>query len=106
VAVAPRHGSLNGGVPRSTSGSLAKFTAIRRASSLVSSLAAERRPGTSSKYKYASVCEALFAKFVQSLQFQAAIKRTAALIRSPTGFNARARWETAGVRCISSRSLL
>jgi hypothetical protein len=30
-------------------GSLAKFTAIRRASSLVSSLAADRRPGSSSK---------------------------------------------------------
>jgi hypothetical protein len=33
---------------RSSSGSLAKFAAIRRASSLVSSLAAERRPGSSS----------------------------------------------------------
>jgi hypothetical protein len=31
------------------SGSLAIFTAIRRASSLVSSLAADRRPGSSSK---------------------------------------------------------
>ena len=31
------------------SGSLAKFAAIRRASSLVSSFAAERRPGSSSK---------------------------------------------------------
>ncbi len=33
----------------SNSGSLAKFAAIRRASSFVSSLAAERRPGSSSK---------------------------------------------------------
>ena len=33
----------------STSGSLAKFAAIRRASSRVSSLAADRRPGSSSK---------------------------------------------------------
>ncbi len=33
----------------SSSGSLAKFTAIRRASSLVSSFATERRPGSSSK---------------------------------------------------------
>jgi hypothetical protein len=33
----------------SSSGSLAKFAAIRRASSLVSSFAAERRPGSSSK---------------------------------------------------------
>jgi len=32
-----------------SSGSLVKFTAIRRASSLVSSLAAEHRPGSSSK---------------------------------------------------------
>jgi len=31
------------------SASLAKFAAIRRASSLVSSLAADRRPGSSSK---------------------------------------------------------
>jgi hypothetical protein len=31
---------------RNSSGSLAIFTAIRRASSLVSSLAAERRPGS------------------------------------------------------------
>jgi hypothetical protein len=36
-------------LPRSSSGSLAKFAAIRRASSLVSSFAAERRPGSSSK---------------------------------------------------------
>ena len=34
---------------RNNSGSLAKFAAIRRASSRVSSLAAERRPGSSSK---------------------------------------------------------
>jgi len=34
---------------RSSSGSLAIFAAIRRASSLVSSLAAERRPGSSPK---------------------------------------------------------
>ncbi len=34
---------------RSSSGSLAKLTAIRRASSLVSSFAAERRPNSSSK---------------------------------------------------------
>jgi len=34
---------------RSSSGSLAKLTAIRRASSLVSSLAADRWPGSSSK---------------------------------------------------------
>jgi SAM (Sterile alpha motif) domain-containing protein len=34
---------------RNSSGSLAKFTAICRASSLVRSFAAERRPGSSSK---------------------------------------------------------
>jgi len=34
---------------RSSSGSLAKFAAMRRASSLVSGLAAERRPNSSSK---------------------------------------------------------
>ena len=34
---------------RSGSASLAKLTAIRRASSLLSSLAADRRPGSSSK---------------------------------------------------------
>ena len=34
---------------RSSSGSLANFAAMRRASSRVSSLAAERRPGSSSK---------------------------------------------------------
>ena len=34
---------------RSISGSLAMLAAMRRASSLVSSLAAERRPGSSSK---------------------------------------------------------
>lgn len=33
---------------RKSSGSLAKFAAIRRASSLLSSLAEERRPGSSS----------------------------------------------------------
>ena len=37
----------------SSSGSLAKFTANRRASSLVSSFAAERRPGSSSKLEIA-----------------------------------------------------
>ena len=40
---------LVGPFRRSSSGSLAKFAASRRASSLVSSLAAERRPGSSSK---------------------------------------------------------
>jgi hypothetical protein len=34
---------------RNSSGNLAMFTAIRRASSLLSNLAAERRPGSSSK---------------------------------------------------------
>jgi hypothetical protein len=34
---------------RNNSGSLAMFTAIRRASSLLSSFATERRPGSSSK---------------------------------------------------------
>jgi len=34
---------------RNSSGSLAMFAAIRRASSLVSNFAAERRPGSSSK---------------------------------------------------------
>ena len=42
-------GSLIGSGPCSSSGSLAKFTAIRRAPSRVSSLAAARRPGSSSK---------------------------------------------------------
>jgi hypothetical protein len=37
---APRHGSLIGGIPRSSSGSLVKFAAMRRASS----------PSSSSKY--------------------------------------------------------
>jgi hypothetical protein len=45
----PRHASLIGGVRRSSSGSLAKFAAMRRASSRVSRLVAERRPGSSSK---------------------------------------------------------
>jgi hypothetical protein len=41
----PRHASLNGGEPRSTSGSLAMLAAMRRASSRVNSLVADRRPG-------------------------------------------------------------
>ena len=41
---------------RSSSGSVAKFAAIRRASSRVSSLAADRLPGSSSKYTYAIAC--------------------------------------------------
>jgi hypothetical protein len=45
----PCHASLIGGDRRSNSGSLAKFAAMRRASSLVSSFAAARRPGSSSK---------------------------------------------------------
>jgi hypothetical protein len=45
VRLQPRHASLIGGAPGSSSGSLAKFAAMRRASSLLSSLAAERRPG-------------------------------------------------------------
>jgi hypothetical protein len=52
IAASQRDGSgtyLDGGDRRSSSGSLAKLTAIRRASSLVSSLAADRRPGSSSK---------------------------------------------------------
>jgi hypothetical protein len=46
-----RRGALYGlsAFRRNNSGSLAKFAASRRASSLVSSLAAERRPGSSSK---------------------------------------------------------
>jgi hypothetical protein len=47
-----RHTSLIGG--RSGSGSLAKFAAIRRASPLVSSFAAARRPDSSSKQTQAS----------------------------------------------------
>jgi hypothetical protein len=41
---------------RSSSGSFAIFTAIRRASPLLSSFAAERRPGSSSKRTLASFC--------------------------------------------------
>ena len=39
VAVAPRHGSLIGGGPCNSSGSLPMLDAMRRASSLLSSLA-------------------------------------------------------------------
>ena len=49
VRLQPRHASLIGGGPRSSSGSLAMLAAIRRASSRVSRCAAERRPGSSSK---------------------------------------------------------
>jgi hypothetical protein len=48
-AAQPRHASLIGGNRRGSSGSLAKFAAMRRTSSLVSSFAAARRPGSSSK---------------------------------------------------------
>jgi hypothetical protein len=43
-------GALVDGDQLSSSGSLAKFAAIRRASSFASSLAAERRSGSSSKW--------------------------------------------------------
>jgi hypothetical protein len=39
-----------------SSGNLAMLTAMRRASSLVSSFAADLRPGSSSKQTYASAC--------------------------------------------------
>jgi K+-sensing histidine kinase KdpD len=49
VLVRPRALLGTNHVRRSSSGNFATFFAIRRASSLVSSLAAERRPGSSSK---------------------------------------------------------
>jgi hypothetical protein len=45
----PQSASLLPTPPRSSSGSLAMLAAIRRASSRVSSFAADRRPGSSSK---------------------------------------------------------
>jgi len=50
--VTPR---LIGGGGRSSAGSLSMFAAIRRAPSRVSSLAAARRPGSSSKERLRSV---------------------------------------------------
>jgi len=44
-----RSNRAQAGARRSSSGSLAMLAAMRRASSLVRSLAAERRPGSSSK---------------------------------------------------------
>ena len=55
-SVRPRGASA---LPPQRFGSLAKFTASRRASSLVSSFAAERRPSSSSKYTYAIACPVL-----------------------------------------------
>ena len=49
VPLQPRHASFIGGGGRSNSGNLSMFAAIRRAPSRVSSLAAARRPGSSSK---------------------------------------------------------
>jgi hypothetical protein len=49
VPLQPRHASLIGGEPGSSSGSLAMLAAMRRASSRVSKRAADLRPGSSSK---------------------------------------------------------
>jgi len=56
----PRHASLMAGKQRSTSGSFAMLAAILRASSHVSSLAADWRPGPSSGLVAISVRQTYF----------------------------------------------
>jgi ABC transporter substrate binding protein len=76
-----------------SSGSLAKLTANRRASSLVSKLAAVRRPGSSSKYKILKGTKPADLPVAQASKYQLTINlKTAKALRLtlPESFLVRA----------------